>query len=77
MKEVAHGIDEYHAGLLPTQRLGQLLRYQTRIEAAFIGVARNAAKSFRKNFCIAILTARTNLGAPSDRVPSRVCPLNR
>src|ERR1035437_89301 len=77
VKEVAHGIYENHPRLLPFKRLRESFGPQCQIEAVFKGMTRHPAKAFGKPRRVAVIAARTHLGAARDRIPGRICPLDR
>lgn len=63
VKEIAHRVDEHAAGLCPPERLFQLMRHQTQIEALLEGMARHATEALSKGLGVAVLAARADLGA--------------
>ena len=64
MEEIAHGIHEDHARRAPAQRQIEPLGTQREIETGGKGMARGAAKSFRKAFGVAVVTAGADLVQP-------------
>ena len=77
VEQVAHRVDEDLPRPFPVQRLLQLLGHESEIEALFKRVSGHTAKALSEDLRIAELAAGAHLCAASDRVPSRVGPLNR
>jgi hypothetical protein len=76
VEQVAHGINEYHAGLAPAQGLLDSLWPQRQIEAKRKGMARNAAKPLREALGVAVIAPATDLSATRYRVPGHVSPFD-
>src|ERR1035438_6812332 len=76
VKEVAHGVDEDHFGCLPAQRLGELFRYQAKIEALLVGMAGDAAKTLGEHFGVAVLASGAYFCATAYGVPGCVGPFD-
>ena len=76
MKEIAHRVHEDPLRCLPFQRLVKLFRNQSGVETTLVRMPLHSTESFAESFRIAILTARADLDAASNRVPGRICPLD-
>lgn len=76
MKQIAHRIDENLLGGGAANRIAQFLRHQSQVEAKLEGVSGNTAKTLGKGLGIAVLAARTHLGAAPNRVPGGVGPFD-
>src|SRR5271166_2800307 len=76
VKQIAHGIYEHPARRLPFQRLVQLPRNKSKIKSLFVGMSLDATESLREDLRIAVRAARTNLGAPTRRIPRGVRPFD-
>jgi len=77
MKQITHAVDEDPPGLSPPQRLGELVRVKRHTESVMVSRNAHGAKTQRKALGVAVLAARTDLGATSDGIPCRVSPLDR
>ena len=76
MEQVAHGVDEDHAGPLPGKRLRQPFGAQGEVEAVLEGMARHAAEALGQALGVAVVAAACDLGATGDGVPGRVGPFD-
>ena len=76
VEQVAHRVDEYSARPTPTKRFVEFLGDETQVEALLEGMARHTPETFRECLRVAELAARADLGAPTDRVPGSVGPLD-
>ena len=72
VKEVAHRIDENLPWASPMQRLIELFRNESEIEALLERVSRYIAETLREQLRIAEFATRTHLRTAPHRVPSRV-----
>lgn len=75
VEQIAHRIDENPKRFAPAQRLIEFLRNESKIEAALVRMASHPTKALGKSLSVAMLAARTDLGAAAHRVPCGVCPL--
>ena len=76
VKEIAHGIDEYHFRFFPEQRLMKSIGPQFEIKPTLKWMTGNTAKTLWKAFGIAIVTTSADFRATRDRVPSRIGPFD-
>src|SRR5207245_184922 len=76
LEEIAHAIDKDRAWARPLERLRQFFRHSAEIKALFIGMPGDAAETLGKGFGIAVLAARTDLGASPQWIPGCVSPLD-
>src|SRR5207245_2330220 len=74
--DVAHRVDEDEPALAPGQRQEQTVVPEVQIETLFIWVTRDAAKPLGEGLRVTVRTARADLRAPRDRIPSRVGPFD-
>ena len=77
VKEVAHRVDEDLPCASPMQRLLELFRNESEIEALLEGVTRHPAETFREELRVAEFAARAHLRAAPHWIPGRVRPFNR
>jgi hypothetical protein len=54
VEQIAHGVNEDHAGLGPLQGLLKSLRSELKVKAAFVWVAGYASKALCKRFRVAM-----------------------
>lgn len=76
VKQIAHRIHENHARGTPAERLLQTLGSKCEVKAGFERMSGRPAKTLGKTFSVAMIATGTDLGAPGDRVPSCVGPLD-
>src|SRR6266513_4033326 len=76
VKEIAHRIHKDALRPLPTERLCQPFGSERDVEAVLKRMVGDATKPLREALRVAIVTASRDLGAPGDRVPSCVSPLD-
>ena len=76
VKQVAHGVDEDHAGLLPRERLGQPLGAQGQVEAVFEGMAGRVSEALGQKLGVAVVAATGDLGAAGNGIPGPVGPFD-
>src|SRR5579862_1390514 len=74
MKEIAHRVDEDALRQAPLERNLELFGHEAKIKSPLERMARDAAKSFRESFGIAMFATRTELGASANRIPCRIGP---
>src|SRR5262249_49699005 len=76
VKQIAHGVDEDHSRLAPSERFRQFLRNKSQVESLFERMSCYAPKSLSEAFSVAVLTARTDLRAATNRIPRRISPFD-
>ncbi len=54
----------------------EFLRDQAQVEALFVGMSFHPSKALRKRFRVAVLASGADLGAPTDRIPGGIGPLD-
>ena len=76
VEEIGHRIDEIDGGLLASKRLLQALRQQGQRKAVLVSGRAHGLQPARQRLGVTVLAAGRNLGAPGDRVPRLLGPLN-
>src|SRR5271157_4767409 len=76
VEKITHRIDKDLLRGLPAKRIRELFRDQANVEALFKGMTWNSAKTLRKSFGIAVLTAGAYLRAAAHRIPRCVGPFD-
>lgn len=76
MKQIAHGVDENHFGISPTERLRELFGHESQVEALLVGMPLDAAKTLCERLGITVFAARADFRAAAHRVPGCVCPFD-
>src|ERR1700733_3658042 len=76
VKQITHGIDEDHPWFFPLKRFGKLFWNKSNIKTMFKGMTSHPAKPLGEPFGVAILAAGAYLRAPTDGIPSSICPFN-
>jgi hypothetical protein len=76
VEQVAHRVHEDHPRLLPERGLFQSRRPERQVESLLVGMSWNAPPTLSEAFGVAVVTARTDLGAARHRVPRRIRPFN-
>src|SRR5205823_2935574 len=77
VEKVAHRVHEDHSRAAPLQRLAQALRPQAEVEPLLVMMAANAAPPLGEGLRVTVGAPRAHLIATGDRVPRRLCPLDR
>ena len=76
VEQIGHGVDEDHPEFSPIQGETDPFRLELQVEALLVRMPRDAAESLREGHCIAVIGAWTYLGAPCDRIPCCIRPLD-
>src|SRR5262249_4051603 len=76
LEEIAHRVDEDHAGSTPREGLAQSVRPKYKIKPVFKRVGRYTAKTFSESCSIAVVASSGNLGAAGHGMPSGVSPFD-
>src|SRR6266571_1184983 len=76
VEQVTHRVYKNLFRSSPLQRLRQLVRHETQIKALLVWMLRDSPESLCECASITMSAARTDLCAPSNRIPGSVCPLN-
>jgi hypothetical protein len=74
VEQVAHGVDEYRAWLLPTVRFLDKFRMQSHLESVGILELSHSLQTAGKRLGITELATRTDLVAASYRIPGVFSP---
>src|SRR6185436_6934453 len=74
VKEVAHAIDKYSSTLPPSQGESNLILVERHFEPILVSRITHGVEAAREALSVAVLASRTDFGAASNRIPSRVGP---
>src|SRR5271157_837760 len=76
MEQVAHRIHEDHSLARPAKWFSELVGNQSQIKSPLIGMPRHTPESFGERLGVAMSASRTDLGTPTNGVPSCVSPFD-
>src|SRR5215469_15668069 len=76
MEEITHGVHEHSSRGAPAQRLVQLFRNQSQIEALLVWVSLYTTEAFGESLRVAVFATGTNLRATPHWIPRRIGPLD-
>src|SRR5271157_1222838 len=76
VEQVAHRVHEDHSVARPAKWFGELVGNEAKVESLFIGMPCHSTEPLGKGLCVTMSAARTDLGTPTNGVPSGVSPLD-
>jgi hypothetical protein len=76
LKQVAHAVHKNRSRSRTLERLGHFFRHQLQVEALFVRMAFDAAKTLGKCLRVAVFAARTDFGTAPKGIPRCISPLD-
>src|SRR5271166_6270066 len=76
VEQVAHRVHEDHSVARPAKWFGELVGNQSQIKSLLVGMPCHSTEPFGERLGVAMSASRTDLGTPTNGVPSGVSPFN-
>src|SRR5271157_1890839 len=76
VEQVAHRVHEDHSLARPAKWFGELVGNEAQVESLLIGMPCHSTEPLGERLGVAMSAARTDLGTPTNGVPSCVSPFN-